>query len=351
MNSCRYLFLRIMLVCLILLSGVLPAAAEKVLKISHLNPADPFRSHSGAMILVFKSLVESATNGSIKVQQYPDGQLGKDDEVIQQVRDGVIQSCISSAGGVAQHFPAVGIFDLPFAFPNIAVAHQVIDLRSDFGKKFAAAIEAKIDLKVLGLLDSGGFFAITNSKRPIRSIDDLRGLRIRTMTLPTHEAIIASLGARPTPLPWPEVYTALQTDLVDGQMNPIPIISFAKFEEVQRHLALTNHLITPYVWLIDAGFYASLTAQERYVLDYAAHAAVDAGRGLSRIIEASAQRGLPFLATKMTVTSISSDERRKFAAVAQPAVKKLIAEKFGAVGVDLMRALLAAIDAAHTEPE
>jgi len=200
-----------MVVALALSLSPAAAVAEKMIKISHLNPSDPLNNNSAAMSAVFKALVEAGSNGTIKVQIFPDGQLGKDNEVIQQVRDGVIESCIASAGGVASHYPMVGVFDVPFAFPNIAVVHEVMDLGNAFGAKFAADVQAKTGLKVIGLLDSGGFFVITNSKRPIASVADMEGLRIRTMTLPTHEAIISSLGGRPTPLPWPEVYTALQT--------------------------------------------------------------------------------------------------------------------------------------------
>ena len=325
--------------------GLAPAAAQKVIKLSHLNPADPIQSHSGAMTSVFKSLVEAGTNGSVTVELFPDGQLGKDNEVIQMTRDNVIQSNISSAGGVAQHYPLVGVFDMPFAFPNIAVAHEVIDLDNPFGRKFSDDIEAKTGLKVIGLLDSGGFFAISNSKRPITSVEDMKGLRIRTMTLPTHEAIISSLGGKPTPLPWPEVYTALQTGVADGQMNPIPIIAFAKFDEVQQYLSLTNHIITPYVWFMNKDFYDGLTPEEQYVIDYAARAAVDSGRGISRMIEAS-DRGLPQLAKKMTVNSVSAAELKKFADASQPAVKQLIADKFGAEGTGMLNAMLAAIAAA-----
>lgn len=325
--------------------GLAPAAAQKVIKLSHLNPADPIQSHSGAMTSVFKSLVEAGTNGSVTVELFPDGQLGKDNEVIQMTRDNVIQSNISSAGGIAQHYPLVGVFDMPFAFPNIAVAHEVIDLDNAFGRKFADDMEAKTGLKVIGLLDSGGFFAISNSKRPIRSVEDMKGLRIRTMTLPTHEAIIASLGGKPTPLPWPEVYTALQTGVADGQMNPIPIIAFAKFDEVQKYLSLTNHIITPYVWFMNKDFYDGLTPEEQYVVDYAARAAVDSGRGISRMIEAS-DRGLPQLAKKMKINSVSAVELEKFADASQPAVKQLIADKFGAEGTEMLNAMLAAIAAA-----
>ena len=139
----------------------------------------------------------------------------------------------------------------------------------------------------------------------------MKGLRIRTMTLPTHEAIIGSLGGQPTPLPWPEVYTALQTDVADGQMNPVPIIAFAKFDEVQKYLTLTNHIITPYVWFMNAEFC----------------------------------NGLPHLAKKMEVNSVSAAERAKFAAAAQPAVTKLIEDKFGAEGKGMLEALLSDIKA------
>jgi TRAP-type C4-dicarboxylate transport system substrate-binding protein len=179
-----------------------PAFAEKTIRLAHLNPDSPFDSHSGAMAAVFKSLVETGTNGSLKVELFPNGQLGKDNEVIQQERDGLIQSVISSSGGMAAHYPLVGVFDMPFAFPNIAVAQEVIHVDSPFGQKLAADIEAKTGLKVLGLLDSGGFFAISNSKRPIKTLADMEGLRIRTMTLPTHEATIASLGGQPTQAHW-----------------------------------------------------------------------------------------------------------------------------------------------------
>ncbi|MCP5074174.1 MAG: DctP family TRAP transporter solute-binding subunit [Rhodobacteraceae bacterium] len=321
-------------------------AADVTIRVGHLNPADAFQSHSGAMTTIFKSLVETASGGSIEVKLFPNGQLGKDNEVIQQVRDGIVQSTISSAGGIAQHYPLVGVFDIPFAFPNIAVANRVIDLRSDFGKKFSGDLQKKTGLKVLGLIDSGGFFAFSNSKRPITSVKDMEGLRIRTMTLPTHQTIVGSLGGKPTPLPWAEVYTALQTGVADGQMNPIPIIAFAKFDEVQKYLSVTNHVITPYIWTMNQAFYDGLSAEHRTIVDWASEVASEAGRGVSRVIEAS-ERGLPKLAQKMEVNAVAPAELAKFAAASQPAVRKLIEEKLGAEGIDMLNAMLDAIKKAQ----
>ena len=318
-------------------------AADVTIRIGHLNPADPTESHSGAMTAVFKSLVETASNGEIEVKLFPNGQLGKDNEVIQQVRDGIVESCISSAGGVAQHYPLVGVFDIPFAFPNIYVSDKVMSLDSAFGKKFAADMDAKTGLHTLAMLDSGGFFAFTNSKRPIKTVADMEGLRLRTMTLPTHQAMVNSLGAKATPLPWAEVYTALQTGVADGEMNPIPVIAFAKFDEVQKYLSITNHVITPYVWFMNGEFYNNLKPEHKAIVDWASEVATNAGRGISRIIEAS-DKGLPKLAQKMEINAVSPEEAAKFAAIAQPAVRKLIEEKFGAEGTDMLNALMANID-------
>lgn len=318
-------------------------AADVTIRLAHLNPDDPFKSHSGAMAAVFKSLVESNSNGAIEVQLFANGQLGKDNEVIDQVRSGLVESTISSSGGIAQHYPLVGVFDIPFAFPNIGVASRVMTMDSSFGKKFVTDLESKTELKVLGLLDSGGFFAFSNSKKPITSVVDMEGLRIRTMTLPTHEAIVSSLGGQPTPLPWAEVYTALQTGVADGQMNPIPVIAFAKFDEVQKYLSITNHVITPYVWTMNDDFYAGLSDEHKNLINWASEVATESGRAMSRVIEAS-DSGLPALAAKMEVNVVPPAEQAKFAEIAQPAVRSLIEEQYGAEGTDMLDALLSSIE-------
>jgi tripartite ATP-independent transporter DctP family solute receptor len=320
-------------------------AADTTIRLAHLHPEDPFASHSGAMAAVFKSLVESNSNGRIEVQLFANGQLGKDNEVIEQVRSGLVETVISSSGGMAQHYPLVGVFDIPFAFPNIGVASEVIDMDSEFGAKFSADLEDKTGLKVLGLLDSGGFFAFTSSKGPIASVEDMDGQRIRTMTLPTHEAIISSLGGQPTALPWAEVYTALQTGVADGQMNPVPIIAFAKFDEVQEYLSITNHLITPYIWTMNAEFLESLSEEDQYLISWAADVATDAGRSMSRVIEAS-EKGLPALQGKLDVNVVTPEEQAKFAEAAQPAVRALIEESYGAEGTEMLESMLSSIEAA-----
>jgi len=320
-----------------------PALAAKTIKLHHLNKDDPFDNPTGAMATVFKSLVEAGTNGSVTVQTFPNGQLGKDAEVLQQVKAGVIESGIHSVGGFASAYPLIGVLDVPFAFPNISVTYAVFD--GPFGEMLAADIEKKTGMHVLGFGDSGGFFHLTNSKRPIRDPKDMDGLKIRTMGLDTHKAIISALGGQPAAISWSEVYTALQTGVADGQMNPIPIIAFAKFEEVQEYLTLSGHLFAPYVWVMNQKFWDRLTVSEKEVVNYAARSAIVAGRGMGRVIEAS-DRGLPALSRQMKVNALSAEEKAKFKAIAMPQVRELILEKFGPEGQKMMEAFLQAIASA-----
>ena len=129
-------------------------------------------------------------------------------------------------------------------------------------------------------------------------------------------------------------------------MNPIPVIAFAKFDEVQKYLSITNHVITPYIWFINADFYNGLSDEQRAVIDWAAEVATETGRGVSRVIEAS-ENGLPKLAKKMEVNAVSPEELAKFAALSQPAVRKLIEEQYGAEGIDMLNAMLDAIQQAQ----
>jgi tripartite ATP-independent transporter DctP family solute receptor len=321
-----------------------PAMAAKTIKLHHLNQDDPFDNPTGAMATVFKSLVEAGTNGGITVQTFPNGQLGKDNEVLEQVKSGVIESGIFSEGGFAAGYPLIAVLDIPFAFPNISATYAVFD--GPFGHKLALDIKKKTGLTVLGFGDSGGFFQFTNNKKPITSPADMQGLKVRTMGLDTHKAIVQALGGQPTALAWAEVYTALQTGVADGQMNPIPIIAFAKLNEVQKYLTLSGHLFAPYVWVMNTKFWDGLTPEEKKVVSSAATSAIVAGRGIGRVIEAS-PRGLASLSKSMKVNSLTDEQRKAFRDKTMPEVTKIIVQKFGNEGTEMMNAFLAAIKAAE----
>jgi TRAP-type C4-dicarboxylate transport system substrate-binding protein len=129
-------------------------------------------------------------------------------------------------------------------------------------------------------------------------------------------------------------------------MNPVPIIAFAKFNEVQKFLTLTGHLFAPYVWVTNRGFWDGLSSTEKGVVSYAAKSAIVAGRGVSRAIEAS-DRGLAGLKKEMKVNALTAEQLAKFREAAQPAVRQIIAKNLGTEGEAMMKAFLDAIKAAE----
>ena len=153
-----------------------------------------------------------------------------------------------------------------------------------------------------------------------------------------------SLGAAATPVAWAEIYTALQTKVVDGQHNPITVINLGKLYEVQKYVTLSNHMAGLYVWVLNDGWFEGLTPEEQVAVKGAAQAAVIAGRGIDRLIVAT-EKGLPTIAGKMEVYTPTADELKQFQELAIPAAKKFFEEKLGQEGMAWIDKYLAAIDA------
>ncbi len=301
-----------------LTSATASFADTKTMRITHEEAADAFSSPPHACVTVFANIVNADTNGSINVEIYPSDQLGGNEEAVQMTKDNTIQGVLASTGSMATYYPNIDVLNLVFAYDHNAATYDVFD--GEFGKALANDIEAKLDgVEVLGFPDSGGFFAVTNSKRSIANVEDFDGVRIRTMTIPSHKIIINALNGEAYPLAWGEVYSGLQTGVIDGQMNPVPIIANSNFAEVQEHLTLTNHLFSPYTFLLSRDFWDSLTDEEKRIVRYASESCVVASRGISRIIEAT-DRGLPALREKMEVVALTQEARDKFKELAQPAV-------------------------------
>ncbi len=320
-------------------------AEPKVLKFSHDNKEDPFENPAHACTAVFANIVEADTNGEIKVEVYPSNHLGSAAEHVQMVRDGLIQATLTSTGAIASYYPRIDVLNLAFAFDSNASTYDVFD--GPFGQKLASDIESTLgDVKVLGFPDTGGFCAVTNSKHPIATLEDFKGMRVRTMSLPSHQKIMQSLGAEAYPMAWGEVYAGLQTGVIDGQMNPVPTVTFAKFNEVQGYLTLTNHLFSPYTFMLSKALWDDLTADQQKIVRYAAQSCVVASRGVSRVIEAS-DRGLAGLTDKMEITALSAQERQKLKDVTQPVVVKHVQESLGTEGVELLELFQTEVDKAN----
>lgn len=321
------------------------SATGGVIKFGHDNKTDPFENPAHACTAVFSNLVTADTNGSVEVEVFGSNQLGSASEHVQQVRDGILQATLTSTGALASYYPRIDVLNLPFAFNGNASTYSVFD--GDFGKALAADIEKELgDVVVLGFPDTGGFFAVTNSKRSIANLEDFKGIRIRTMTLPSHQKIMQSLGAEAYPLAWGEVYSGLQTGVIDGQMNPVPIISFANFTEVQKYMTLTNHLFSPYTFLMNREFYESLSESEQATIHRAAENCVAASRGLSRIIEAS-DRGLAGLMSKIEVTALTDEQRAAMAGVSQPAFEEHVSKNMDSGAQELLDMLKDEVSSAN----
>lgn len=332
----RTLFTGVAIVALIAPSAVdVALAQEKTIRIAHDNKPDPYDNPAHACAAVFANIVQADTNGEIAVEIYPSNQVGTASEMVQMTRDGVVEMNIASTGALAPYYPNIDVLNLPFAFADNAATYEVFD--GPFGRALADDMESVLgDVKVLGFPDTGGFFAVTNSKKEIADLSDFAGIRLRTMTLPSHQVIMNALGAEAYPLAWGEVYSALQTGVIDGQMNPIPIISFSNFNEVQKYLTLTKHLFSPYTLLLNKAFWDGLSDEQKDIVSYATQSCVSASRGLARIIEAS-DRGITGLEEKgMTVTALSPEQREEMRSVTQPAFEEHVANNLGPEASELL---------------
>jgi len=323
-----------------LTAGIPLASAQSGTKLTlahNLTPGSP----KGMGATKFSELVSAKTNGRITINIAPNEQLGNENTNVAAMRTDTLDLGSVGQGAMLSVVPEVASIGLPFLYSSLREAWASLD--GPIGQELAKKLETK-NLVFLAWW-CNGIRQVTNNKRPINTPEDLKGLKIRTMGLDSHKSVVSSMGGQPVAINWAEVYTSLQTGVADGQMNPIPIVKFAKFDEVQKYLTLTNHLFTPYVWIFNKAALDGLSAQEKEVVRSAARSAIVAGRGINRIIEAS-DRGLPALALKMQVYTPTKAEIGKFRDLAQPAVKAQIVKSYGKEGEALMGEFLAAIDKA-----
>ena len=188
-------------------------AATYEIKFAHVDPADPYTSKKGAAGTTFKGDLEAATSGAVSVKLFPAGQLGGERELIEGVKLGTIQMAMVSAA-IAGYYKEAQVLDIPFLFSSAPVAWKVMD--GPFGKEMAEDCLKKTGMRVLAYGETG-FRNFTTSVKLIKSPAYMKGLKIRVMESPVYVAMIKGLGAQPTPIAWPETYTALQQKVVDGQ--------------------------------------------------------------------------------------------------------------------------------------
>ncbi len=231
-------------------------------------------SHQGNGIDVLSQEVEKGTNGRIIIKNFFSGSLGGERESIESVQLGTQELTGTSTGPIPNFVPAVKILDIPFLFRDKAHARAVLD--GPIGQAMLKEFDSK-GFKALAWSENG-VRHMTNNKRPINLPDDLKGLKMRTMENPVHVAAYKGFGIITTPMAFPEVFTALQQGVVDGQENPLSVIMAAKFEQVQKYMTLTAHVYSPALLLMNKASFDKLSAADQKVFLDAAKLAVVATR-------------------------------------------------------------------------
>lgn len=286
----------------------------------------------------FKEIVEKNSGGKLKVNIFPGGTLGSDQANVSAIQGGSLEMASMNSGIFASQVKDFGVFDFPFMFASTKEADAVVD--GPFGKKMHAKLEEKglIGLAYYEL----GFRHLTNGKRAINKVSDIEGLKLRVIPNPINVDWVKALGANPTPLPWPEVYAALEQGAVDGQENPIPTINSAKLYEVQKHMALTAHQYNPQSVVISKKFWDTLSAAEKKVVADAATESAKFQRETARNLEASLLANLK--KNGMQVTQLPESEM----SILRDKMRPVTAKHGVTVGQDLVKELQAEIEKARS---
>ncbi|MCX8111510.1 MAG: DctP family TRAP transporter solute-binding subunit [Syntrophorhabdaceae bacterium] len=248
------------------------AEAKVIVKYGHVGP--PIHPQHKAAV-AFAKYVTEKTKGEIEVQVFPLGQLGGERSMTEQVQSGTLHMTAVTANVLANFVPQMGIIELPFIYPNREVAYKVLDDK-EVRERFAKYCDEK-GFVFIGYTENE-FRDMTNSKRPIRKPEDLKGLKIRVVEGPIFIDTFRALGANPTPMPFPEIYNALQQKVIDGQDNPIYTSILMKFTEVNKFATITNHILTECPVVVNKKFWNSLTPEQQKIFREAADVQVKVNR-------------------------------------------------------------------------
>ena len=304
---------------------------KRTLRVS-IGVNDKHPEYEGAM--KFKELVE-AESDDLTVEVYHSGQIADDRSAIEMLQFGTLDITIPSTSPLVNFIPEFGVFDLPFTVPNEEVADKVLD--GKFGDKMLEMVDGQ---GLVGLAWwENGFRNLTNDVKPVATMEDVNGLKIRTMENEIHLDAWKALGANPTPMAFTELFTALQQGTIDGQENPYPTILLSKYPEVQKHVSNTNHVYTPFIFLFSKKIWEELSAEQQEII---AKAAVEAGKFNRQRNREVAEESLETLKKEMTFTEIKDGEFEKF----QEAVKPVVDKYKDKIGAEIVDEFLSEVDKA-----
>ena len=264
----------------------------------------------------FAEIVAAKSGGKMKVNIFPGGTLGGDAPNVSALQGGTIEFVLLNSGILASQVKDFEVYDFPFMFANSKEADTVVD--GSFGKNLHAKLEPK---GIVGLAYYElGFRNITNSKKPINTVEDIAGLKLRVIPNAINVDWVKAVGANPTPLAFPEVYAALEQKAIDGQENPLSVILANKFYEVQKNLAITNHQYNPQSLIFSKKVWDTLSDAEKKIVQDAAVEASKFQRQTSR--DAAASTLAELKKNGMQVTEFSAAEQAKLRDKFKPVVDK-----------------------------
>jgi len=284
-------------------------------------------AHYGVGAQFMQKAVAERMGGRYRIELFPNFQLGGEREMTEGAQLGTIDLVITSTGPVGNFVPDTLITDIPFLFRDYAHARSVLD------GPIGQAILDKCPGKGLICLawSENGFRHMTNNRREVKAPEDARGLKIRTMENPVHMQAFRTIGVQPTPMAFPEVFSALQQGTVDGQENPIGVIVSAKLNQVQRHLTLTGHLYSPALVLMSPAAFNKMSADDRKLIVQIAREGVKATRARVEELE---RNGIEELRKAgMQIRTLTNDEKAGFQKAMAPAYAEF-AKRFGQANID-----------------
>jgi TRAP-type transport system periplasmic protein len=272
----RRLAVLIALVAVALPLGPPPAIAQTP-KLAFRLATETARGEDTALLLEqFKEAAEAQSKGDVRITVFYGGALGNQRQLQEQVQLGTIEA-VGTGSDLPEMDARFGVFDFPFLFKDRAHAARVLD--GDVGRKLSEGLVRARGVRVLAYGEIG-FRQITNRTRPVLRPADLQGLKIRVPSNRIRIAAFKALGAAATPIPYKELYTALQQGVVDGQENPVFSINTLSLWEVQKYVSLTNHVFTPAYLLVNERWWQGLPAEQRQLLQLAAHEATGRQRAI-----------------------------------------------------------------------
>lgn len=248
--------------CALCAVALAQAAEPIIIKFSHVVAPD---TPKGKAALTFKQLAEERTNGRVKVEVYPNSQLYKDREEMEALQLGAVQMLAPSLA----KFGPLGVrefevYDLPYIFPNKETLHRVMD--GEIGQGLLKKLEPK---GIIGLAYWDNGFKQMSANKPLKSVDDFKGVKMRIQSSKVLEAQMRALGANPQVMAFSEVYSALQQGVVDGTENPVSNLYTQKMYEVQKHLTISDHGYLGYAVITNKKFWDGLPPDIRAILEQA----------------------------------------------------------------------------------